>query len=316
MLQLTGCGGTYKSNTKKDCTSITLQDTEFQMPSMFLKDAEDVNELNDTISFSKTYVCSTENEYCCVNMESFIVYLFFGTSEASSLNDYIELFYEKGLRLEMNEDNAVLGEDACGNQKTIIEKAYCEAVLTDELYEDYTGKVALIREADRNICLYVGAKGRYTELTSDVEKVLDDVAYTLTSVKQDMVEESSMIQEATEIELGKAAVVSVLTDNGSVKDIELQSITLVNDTTYQSELKDAPADYRWEFVRITGPEELEQLNIKVKDLNGETFAYGSRTYTVFCANGERIDAYLVPQAETEYMLELGEMGKPSILKIS
>lgn len=317
MLQLTGCGGTYRSSTKKDCTSIQLQDIEFRMPNMLLQDAEDIEALDDQISFSKTYICSKNDEYCCINMDSFVVYLFLGTGAASSMNDYLELFYEKGLRLEMYEDYITLGEDACENPKTIIDKVYCEAVLSAELYEDYTGKAVLIREADRNICLYVGAKGRYIELDKDVEKVLDDIAYTLTSTRGETSKDSNIPQEATEITLGETATVSILNEYGEVEEIELQDISVLDNVSiYESELKEAPEGYKWEFIRISGMEEIKQIKIKVKDLNATAFAYGSRTYTVFCANGERIDAYLIPDDVTEYLLEFGEIGKQSNLKIS
>ncbi len=317
MLQLTGCGRTYRSGTKKDCTSIQLQDIEFQMPNMLLQDAEDIEALNDNISFSKTYIYSMNDEYCCINMDSFVVYLFLGTSDASSMYDYLELFYEKGLRLEMNEDNIALGEDACENPKTIIDKVYCEAVFTNELYEDYTGKVVLIRETGRNICLYVGAKGRYIELDKDVEKVLDDIAYTLTSTKEETSKENNIPQEATEITQGKSSTVSILNEHGEIEEIELQDISVLdNASVYENELKAAPEGYKWEFIRISGTEEIKQIKIKVKDLSATAFAYGSRTYTVFCANGERIDAYLIPDNVTEYLLQFGEIGKQSNLKIS
>lgn len=318
-----GCGSLTRTSTKNQSTEITLKAASFKMPSFFLEDAEQIEEFNENLSFLKTYVKEGENDYWCMNLNSFMVYMFIVDGEnITNLQGYTELFYERGFRLELTEDNMRTGVDLNENPKIIIENVYCEAILSQELYEDYTGKVAVVKSGNKHICLFAGAKGRHIELEKHVIKSLDDIVYTVSTTTEGM-QMSGNIQLSEEIDKeildGKWAKVSVIDNKGEIKVI---NVSLIKDLTgdeaapYQTELDAVPPEnYQWRFVKVTGNEELEHIKIKVKDKDSKPFETGSRTYTVFCENETRVDAYLVPINNTSYTLEFGEVGAKGIMTI-
>lgn len=331
ILSLTGCsfGSVYDKKQPGNSSAISKSDLQFYVQESFLEESKHVSELNDNLSFSLTYVKETKNEYCCVNMESFLIYLVIDTENITGTVKGLEdIFYEKGIRLDMDEDKSVKGYDAKSKEKLIVEDVYCEALLSQEFYEDFTGKAAIIKDTYRSIVLFVGAKGRQLELSKSQEKLLKDIVLSLTTTKtiEEQMEQRSGVAE--KLTLNEEAKVSCLNENGVLDSITIQDIEVAKDEEavvnffysntdklFYKELKRAPIGYEWQLVTVTG-DNLDRLNIKVADKKGEVYETGSRTYTIRMTENTRTDAYLVLDNAEPYQLEFGEIGYKSILKIN
>lgn len=326
-LFLCGCSSrnAYRSSTNEECIEIKKQESSFKIPEIFCSDAELIKDIDDSLSLKKSYVLDTDREYCCMNMESHLIYMFIEDEDGEEMEEkFLDLFYGKGIRLDMGESNVLTGEDANGNRKLIFSNVYCEAVLSQEIYEDFTGMAAVVKDNGRLLGVFVGAKGRKIELDDDRLEIMTDVTHTLTSERgknepQNVVEGiSSVLSE------GIGGMVCIKDERGVLRQIELKDIRVLNreEAILQSpteeslkELKEPPEGAVWHYVMVNSDDDVEFLNIKIKDKNGSVFEYGSRTYTVSMTSTTRIDAYLLPEGEDTYFIEIGERDNISTMSV-
>lgn len=317
MASAAGCGGVVKTSTKNRCNEVAFGETAFQMPAFFQENAEQIETFEDALSSKETYLKNSKDGYWCFNLDAFLVHVFIVPERViTDLDGYEELFFERGLRLELDSEKSESGTDLKGNPKMILNDVYCEAVLTQELYEDYTGKAALIKRGDEHICAYVGAKRRHVELEREVLRALDDVVYTLTSVKEKLERD---IETDKQLINGRGARISVLSDRGEITVADLAEIRVLSRdeaSNYQRELKEqAPIGSKWQFVKLSGKEYLKDIKLKVLDMAGMPFDTGSRTYTVLLSGDTRVDAYLIPEGDAAYLLKVGESSAGSLMTI-
>ena len=319
VLLLTGCNTNI--GKKDDNSTIKKAGMEFYVPENFLQNKNKVKEINDSLSFSLTYEKNTLNEYCCVNMDSFLIYLVIIPEENyDSIEGLEELFYNHGMRLTMKEDNAVVGIDQKDKKKIIVEEVYCEALLDQEFYADFTGKATLIQDTYRNIVLFAGAQGREIELTKKQDALIGDIIGSLTTTvtKQQQIDER--VKVTKDLKQNEQANISIISRNGILDQAELQSINVLNEEEFlkteeeYKELPNAPHGYEWCFVTIKG-EQLARINVKIKNSDGKLYKTGSRTYTITLSEENRVDAFLIPSNSNAYVLEFGEEGHKSVLEV-
>jgi len=300
-------------------------EASFKVPDIFSSGAEQIKSFDDSLSLKRTYILDTDREYCCMNMQSHLIYMFIADEDEDETGDIIlDTFFEKGLRLDIEESNILSGEDANGNKKMIFSNVYCEAVLSQEIYEDFTGMAATIKDDGRLLGVFVGAKGRKIELDDSMLEIMTDVTHTLTSERSKNVPQNSVEQISSVLSEGIGSMVCIKDEQGVLKEMELKDIRVLSRDeaflqcpagTSLKELKVPPEGATWHYVMMKADGDVEFLNIKVKRADGSVFETGSRTYTVGMTSTMRIDAYLLPEGESLYLLELGERDNISTMSV-
>ena len=326
---ITGCSSSNVYNSKEPSNSekVTKKDLQFYIPDAFLEEAEEIQRIDDSLAYSLTYVKDKGNEYCCVNMESFLLYFFVEEDNpVKTVEDFKDLFYDRGLRFNLSESVSRVGTDAKAKQKIVIENVSCEALLSQEYYEDFTGGAALITDTYRSIGIFVGAIGRDIKLEKNQKNLIDEILDSLTTTKtsEEQIKERVVVTETIKEE--QEAKVSFVNRDGILDMTELESIRVTDNDgladflkenkseILKNELTDAPKGFEWHMVTMNG-EDVEMLNVKVFDSEGNDFETGTRTYTILLSDNRRADIYLVPNNHSPYTLEFGEGDETGTLRI-
>lgn len=296
-----------------------------KVPEIFCSGAEKIKSIDDSLSLKKSYILDTDGEYCCMNMQSHLVYMFIEDEESEEIEEaFLDAFFARGIRLDVRESKILTGEDASGNHKMIFSNVYCEAVLSQEIYEDFTGMAAAIKDNGRLLGVFVGAKGRKIELEDSMLEIMTDATHTLTSERSENIPQNSVEEISSVLLEGIGGMVCIKDEQGVLREMELKDIRVMSRDeaflqcpagTSLKELKAPPEGTAWHYVMMKAEGDVEFLNIKVKRKDGSVFETGSRTYTVGMTSTMRIDAYLLPEGEGSYLLELGEQDNISTMSV-
>lgn len=190
-LSLTGCSnGLYKTNNENYREINAIEGITFEIPDSAFESATAITQISPSEEYSSNEMYLYKNgidEYLLFCMNSVVIAIEKGTNykfedqEKDSKAKALENDSILGIWLKVEDDKLTYQEKKSKNTYKMIGDANAEVVITDEIFKDFTGKVASVSNGTEEWTLFVGMP---TDIYKNAEKadikILENISKSLT----------------------------------------------------------------------------------------------------------------------------------------